>query len=164
MKKILLILAITSLATISWSQNHRTSIGLKGGSGIGLGGGGINLKHFLSGSNAIEVTLGGGHRNIRAQVLYEWQKSTGLAEGLDWYIGVGGDVGAWSGKYNHPVHGDYNRGLYLGAVAVLGLDWNIKNLTDVPLDFAIDTGPHIGLLNSGGFGWGGAFAIRYVLK
>jgi hypothetical protein len=150
----------------AFSQSYTTAIGLKGGNSGGyFGSGGINLKHFIAGSNALELTVGGGSNHLRAQLLYEWQKSIDAVDGLDWYVGLGGTVGTWSGSYVHP-NGKWTheRGLYLGAVGVVGLDWNLDPVIGIPLNVAIDAGPYVGIINSGNFGWGGAFAIRYILK
>lgn len=167
MNKLITILVALSLSTIGFSQSYKTAIGLKGGSigGLAFGGGGVNLKHFIGGKNALEFTAGGGSNHVRGQVLYEWQNDISAVDGLAWYIGVGGTVGAWGNNYYHPNgKSTYNRGLYLGANAVGGVDWSIEPLTSVPLDFAIDMGPYVGIINSNTFGWGGAFAVRYILK
>jgi len=166
MKKFALTLMILLSFTFGYSQTYQTAIGVKGLGGGHYGGGGINLKHFIAGPNALELTVGGGNRHLNAQLLYEWQHSTDLAEGLDWYVGLGGTVGTWRNGYYHPVHDDYyyKRGLYLDVNAVIGLDWNLEPVIDIPLGLAVDVGPSIGLINSRLWGWGGAFAIRYILK
>lgn len=167
MNKIIAFLITLSFSTFGFSQSYKTAIGLKGGSvgGLAFGGGGVNLKHFIGGKNALEFTVGGGSNHVRGQVLYEWQNDISAVDGLAWYIGVGGTVGAWGNSYYHSTGNvTYNRGLYLGANAVGGVDWSIEPLTSVPLDFAIDMGPYVGIINSNTFGWGGAFAVRYILK
>lgn len=161
------VLITITLATTSFGQSYKTAIGLKGGSigGLAFGGGGVNLKHFIGGKNALEFTVGGGVNHIRGQVLYEWQNNISAVDGLAWYIGAGGSVGAWGNSHYHPVRDvTYSSGLYLGANAVGGVDWSIEPLTSVPLDFAVDMGPYVGIVNSNVFGWGGSFAVRYILK
>ena len=93
------------LTTTGFSQSYKTAIGLKGGSigGLAFGGGGVNLKHFIGGKNALEFTVGGGINHIRGQALYEWQNNINAVEGLSWYIGAGGTVGAWGSNHYHPV-------------------------------------------------------------
>jgi hypothetical protein len=167
MRKIVLVVIGVFMLTFGFSQNHQMSIGLKGGNAAGgrLGGGGLNFKTFIGGNNALEFTVGGGSNHLRGSVMYEWQNSTGIADGLDWYIGIGGAVGTWNNTYVHP-NGKwtYNQGLYLGAVAAIGLDWNLDPLIGLPIDLAFDMGPYIGIINSVGFGWGGSGALRYVIK
>ncbi|MDX1651227.1 MAG: hypothetical protein R3277_01970 [Brumimicrobium sp.] len=167
-KKYTLAVLFVSSFLIGFSQSYQTAIGVKGGGygGGHLSGGGINFKHFLSGPNAIEATAGGGSNHFHLQVLYEWQKSTGWADGLDWYLGIGGTIGTWRTGYYHPVHDDfyYNSGFYLGANGVIGLDWNLEPALGVPIGLALDAGPSIGIINSRLWGWGGGFAIRYIIK
>ena len=144
------------------AQTYTTAIGIKSGSYARGGFGGLNLKHFISGENAIEVSVGGWDNYWRAQVFFEWQKPTGWTENLDWYVGLGGGIGAWSKNYWAPGQEDkYSSGMFIIGSGVLGLDYTIPG---IPINIALDTGPHIGIINSRGFGWGGGFAIRYVLK
>lgn len=167
MKKVLFLVAIIGTFTVGYSQSYTTAIGVKGGNVAGgfYGGGGINLKHFISGKNALEVTVGGGNNHLRGQLLYEWQNSLDIADGLDWYIGLGGSVGTWSSSNPHSNNKySYSKGLYLGANGVVGLDWNLEPATGVPIGIAMDVGPYIGIINSSRIGWGGAFALRYILK
>lgn len=167
MRKVFVLFVSLFLVVVGYSQNHQMSIGLKGGNAAGgvIAGGGLNFKTFIGGSNALEFTLGGGSNHLRGSAMYEWQKSTGWADGLDWYLGVGGAVGTWNSTYVYP-NGKltYNQGLYLGAMGAIGLDWNLDPLIGLPIDLAFDMGPYVGIINSGSFGWGGAFALRYVIK
>ena len=161
--KVLIVLILT-LNFTSFSQQYKTAIGLKGGSMTARSGfGGVNLKHFFTGSNAIEITASGGRGNYRIHGLYEWQNQTGWEEGLDWYVGIGGGAGFWRRNYWAPGHNKYglNDGFYLFGSAVIGLDYTFS---DLPLNLAIDTGPSVGIINTYGFGWGGGIAIRYILE
>ena len=166
MRKFVFIVFVLCLTSIAQGQSYQTAIGIKGGNVAGglEGGGGLNIKHFFSGSNAIEATVGLGRYHFNLRALYEWQKGLDESIGLDWYVGIGAAVGSWRGKWaTHPVHG-YNSGFYIGGVANIGLDWNLQRVANLPLDIALDTGPYIGLINSGSVGWGGGFAIRYILQ
>jgi len=167
MGKIVFLLSSVFIMTFGFSQNHQMSIGLKGGNAAGgrIVGGGMNFKTFIGGNNALEFTLGGGNNHLRGSVMYEWQNSTSIVDGLDWYIGVGGAVGTWNSADVYP-NGKwtYNQGLYLGAIAAIGLDWNLDPLIGLPIDLAFDMGPYVGIINSVGFGWGGSGALRYVIK
>tara|TARA_B100000508_G_scaffold137355_1_gene131547 strand:+ start:59620 stop:60126 length:507 start_codon:yes stop_codon:yes gene_type:complete len=168
MKRVLVVLSISMLTLFSYGQSYQTAIGLKGGNvGGGVaGGGGFNIKHFFAGSNAIEATVGLGRYHFNAQALYEWQHGLDESIGLDWYVGLGGTVGSWRGTWtNHPVYGNtYSRGFYLGANGAVGLDWNLESVLNLPLDIAVDVGPYFGIINSGAWGWGGGFALRYILQ
>ena len=163
--KIFLTFLVIFSCSFLFSQQYTSAIGIKGGSVHSRSGfGGLNFKHFLGGSNAIELTASAGTGNFRLQALYEWQKSTGWEEGLDWYVGVGGGLGTWRKDYwGGPGHGNsnYSSGFFLRGVAVIGLDYTFSS---VPINLALDTGPSVGIINTYSFGWGGGFAIRYVLK
>lgn len=144
------------------AQTYTTAIGIKTGGYARAGFGGLNLKHFISSENALEVTVGGGNNYWRAQVFFEWQKPTGWTENLDWYIGLGGGIGSWGSNYWGPnVNDKYSSGLFIIGSGVIGLDYTFPG---IPINIALDTGPHIGIINTRGFGWGGGLAIRYVLN
>lgn len=51
--------------------------------------------------------------------------------------------------------------MFIIGSGALGLDYTIPG---IPINIALDAGPHIGIINSRGFGWGDGLAIRYVLK
>lgn len=168
MRKISLLMVVLFISFLGYSQSYQTALGAKWGN---VGGGfsygyGLNIKHFFAGSNALEATVGLGRHHFNAQALYEWQKELDQSIGLDWYVGLGGTLGTWRGEWDdHPVFGDgYNRGFYLGANAVVGLDWNLERITSLPLGLALDVGPYLGVINSGYWGWNGAFAIRYIIN
>lgn len=141
------------------AQNYNVAIGLKGAF---QGWGALNVKGFIGRNNALEGTIGGGRNFVWAEMLYEWQNTTGLIEGLDWYLGAGGVLGTWNdGYFNTGNNFKYNRGFHLGARGVIGLDYTFS---DFPINLALDTGPYIGLINSYGFGWHGGLALRFTIK
>lgn len=147
MKKLLLIgLLLSSITTVSWSQQYSTAIGIKGGY-PSLGG--IDIKHFLSSGLAVEGTLGGYSNTLLISAMLEYQKSLPEPIGLDWYLGVGPILGVSSGS------------VVLSANGVIGVDYTFQ---DFPLNISLDTGPIISLSPSVGMGWGGGLAIRYALK
>jgi len=171
MRNLAVFTSVMMLSLLSYGQTYQHAIGLKGmnvGGGV-LGGGGINFKTFISEKNALEFTLGGGPYHITGQALYEWQNPTGWTEGLDWYLGAGVSLGSWGRSYDwddddFKKHNYYKRGFHLGIDGVIGLDFNIKPNTGVPMGFALSTGPYIGLINSPYFGWGASAAVRYIIK
>ena len=162
-KLLLVSLLVLSFCYNGHAQTYTTGVGLRGAT-FYPGSGGINLKHFISWQNALELTVGGGNNHLVGTLLYEWQRETGITPGLDWYVGAGGTVGSWRSSFVHPVHTNkttYSSGFYLGGRAVIGLDYVIP---DIPIGVALDVGPYIGIINSNSLGWGGAFAIRYILN
>ena len=155
MKKLFILSLLISISSFSYSQHYETALGVKGGY-TGWGFGGLNLKHFLVPKTALEITLGGSGHQLRSDILFEYQNATGFYKGLEWYVGAGASVGTWrKGVY------DFDKGLFLVGIVAVGLDFKFQ-LT--PISLALETGPTHGLINARGFGWSGAFAIRYVLK
>ena len=165
MKKLLLFVNILMLATLSYGQSYGSGIGLKSITSDGpFGGFGINYKTAIGGGSALDLTVGGGSNHLAAQLLYEWQKETGWTNGLDWYIGVGGTLGAWSSKYYWNDINYYDRGLFLAADAVIGLDFNLKPNTGVPIIISLEAGPSIGVINSRNFRINSALILRYIIN
>lgn len=140
----------------SMGQNYKAAVGIRGSY---FGWGALNAKFMLSQKHALEGTIGGGRNYLWAEGLYEWNNNISSVDGMNWYVGAGGALGSYANGYRY--RNDPYTGFHLGARAVLGLEYTIPS---VPLNFAIHTGPYIGLVNSYGFGWHGSFAIRFAFK
>jgi hypothetical protein len=159
MKKVLFILALISI-NYSFGQQYKTAIGIKGGYNFSSGAS-LNLKHFLGGSSAIEVSVGGGPHHLWLQGLYE--RNQALSKGFEWYWGLGGDLGFWSNgyKYYSKKYDHYYSGVWGGFDGVLGIEYTFQ---EIPLNLALDMGPTIRLFPYVGFGWAGGFALRFAIK
>jgi hypothetical protein len=157
MKKIVLLLVLSlGMISTSFGQQYKTAIGIKGGF---PGYGAVSIKHFL-GAGAIEGNIGGGARHIWLQGLYE--QNYGIDGGLEWYWGLGADVGFWDNDYywHHGNHYYYG-GSWGGLDGVLGLEYTFEQ---IPIDLALDAGPRIRLWPYVGFDFGGALAVRFAIK
>lgn len=113
--------------------------------GLMLGGPtGISAKHWLGGSDAIDIGLGTGPGlRLHADYLF------GLAQLLsntrdakmDLYLGVGGVVGVargWCGYYDRRRYCDGDA--FVGARVPIGLDITLRR---VPLEFGLEFAPGI---------------------
>lgn len=158
MKTLILLIGL-SLSTICLGQDYKTALGIKGGYFF-TGSGAISLKHFMSTFDAVEVNLGAGRNHLWVQALYERNQSFAGAEGLDWYWGVGGDLGVWSTE-RYPYRDVYYTGAWGGFDALIGLEYTVPSL---PLNFALDAGPSIRLFPYVGVGVSSALAVRYAFK
>jgi hypothetical protein len=147
----LVLLTFVFVSTISFSQSYKTAVGLKGGY---PGFGSLNVKHYISGSNAIEGSIGGSANFLWLQGLYEINKSL-PTDGLNWYVGVGPSIGFANTNNNT------SDGLFLMGTGLIGIEYTFQ---DLPINIALDSGPSIEVVPSFGFQWGGGFAIRYTLK
>ena len=157
MKKCLLF-SVLIFTLSAFGQQYKTSIGIKGGY---PGFGSLNIKHFFGGSSAIEGSLGGGARHIWLQGLYERNKA--LDQGVEWYYGIGADIGFWTNGYAYYNAGKNQSytGAWGGLDGVLGLEYTFE---DIPLNLAIDLGPSICLFPYVGLTWNGGLAIRYAFR
>ena len=151
MKHIICSVIVLIMGSVAIAQGYKTAIGFKGGY---PGYGSISVKHYLSSVNAIEGNIGTGSYGLWMQGLYEWNHDL-PTNGLNWYIGVGPNVGFQSSKLNNGSI------FYLSGSALLGIEYTFNN---IPLNLALDSGPIVQVLPQIGFGWGGGLAVRYAIK
>ena len=119
----------------------------------------ISYKHFLKDTKAIEGLGYLSSDGFRLTGLYELHFPMETAEGLQWYVGAGAHVGAWSSEWKDKHPGE-NESVAIGVDGVLGLDYKIKS---VPLNLSLDWQPSFNFIGYNYFegGWGG-LAIRYT--
>lgn len=160
MKTLILLVGI-SISTICLGQNYNTAIGVKGGYYF-TGGAALSVKHFMGSSSAFEINAGGGRYHLWVQALYERNMAIG-DRGLDWYWGLGGDLGIWSygHRYYYPRGEVYYTGAWGGVDALLGLEYTFPN---APINLALDAGPTIRLFPYVGVGVSSALALRFAIK
>lgn len=149
-------LVICSTFTLS-AQNYTTALGAR----LGFFNG-VTIKHFVSGSNAIEGIASFRWQGFALTGLYEWQKPIKGARNLDYFLGVGGHVGFWDHK--HYYWYDKNRGP--GTFTVIGVDF-IAGLeytfAEVPFNMGLDWKPAFNLIgDTHWWGDGIALSIRYT--
>lgn len=157
MKRLVLAALIVSLNASA--QQYNTAIGAKFGY---PGWASINLKHFFGGPSAIDASIGGGRNYFWIQALYE--RNYGITDGLEWYWGLGGDIGFWSNgyKYYHPKYDKYYGGTWLALDGVIGLEYTFS---EIPFNIALDLGPSVRLYPYTGYGWfTSSLALRYAIK
>jgi hypothetical protein len=159
MKKLgLLFACILSLGLINaQAQQKDWAIGLRLGDPSGL-----SVKKYLSSGNALDISLGSagylyggryrtyrdGYRSagVALMVNYLWQKDISGADGLQWYIGVGGMMSSRRyyrhGYWKHGVYygSEYSNSVSLGATGIIGLEWFIPN---TPISLFGDVGLYL---------------------
>lgn len=115
-------------------------------------GGGISLKHFLNGTNALEGIGYFWNQGMRITGLYEIHGPINDAQGLKWYIGPGAHIGFYNSR-----NGDAS---FIGLDGVLGLDYKFNG---APINMSIDWQPSFEFGDNRGFvgSWGG-LGIRYT--
>lgn len=130
-------------------SSYQTALGVKV-----WDGGGISLKHFVGGNNALEGIGYFWRQGARITGLYEIHGPINNAGGLQWYIGPGAHVGFYNDRYGN--------GSFIGIDGVLGLDYKFNG---APINISLDWQPSFEFGDARGFtgNWGG-LGIRYTLK
>lgn len=162
MKKIILTLAlIVSMAG---------TLSAQGGSTIGLRlGYPTELSYQMGFSDANRIELGLGFRSYGYGIgsnytqfsfsgVYQWVWDLSqIADGVNWYAGVGASVGYYS--YNY-INVKYSA-VPISILGQVGIEYNFSEL---PLRISLDYRPGIQVTSSGGFiGDGFALGVRYRL-
>jgi hypothetical protein len=156
MKRVLFGLAIIIATTLATNaQDYNTGIGVRGGLSQGL-----TVKHFISGTNAIEGLLSTRWRGFHITGLYEIHATAFNTPRLNWYYGFGGHIGSWGGYDNHPWFDDDEHHTVIGIDGILGIEYNIE---PIPFNISLDWKPGFNILGYTGF-WGDelALSIRFI--
>ncbi|MBQ0016887.1 MAG: hypothetical protein KBT04_07890, partial [Bacteroidales bacterium] len=132
------------------AQQHNIGLRLSGVYGFA---GEVSYQMPLN-NNRLELDLGlhnfEGWNYIHVSGVYQWLWN--IMGGLNWYAGVGANVGLYTGDES---------GLGLGVAGQVGIEYDF----DFPLQLSIDFRPNIGLDGHSGFGWGGiCLGVRYRLN
>lgn len=156
MKKLVLVSSIMLFGFLAKSQDYTTAFGLRGGLGSGF-----TIKHFISGTHAVEGIVSSRYRGFNVTGLYEVTNALPTA-GLNWYYGGGAHIGFWHGKYANPWFTENRSYTVIGVDGILGIEYTFL---DLPINISLDWKPAVNLIGYTGF-WGdaGAFSIRYTIK
>lgn len=146
MKKLVLgfALLVGSVFTISAQDISENAIGLRFGSGDGVGGE-ISYQKALGDNNRLEIDLGLANEftNFKATGLYQWVWS--LEEQFNWYAGFGGGIVSANGT-----------GIY--GAGVVGIEYNFN----APVLLSLDYRPEIGVAGGlDGLNSNVALSVRY---
>lgn len=162
-KNIISILVGISLSLSASAQVNPHAIGLRGGYGNYGGGGEITYQHGFGSSNRLELDLGwrgnngkNGFHHTEISGIYHWVWN--LDGGLNWYIGPGAQLGF----YDYNDNNDDVDGVTVNVGGQIGLEFDFNEL-GAPLLLSLDSRPMWGFLGgTRGFGYGGAFSLRYT--
>ncbi len=114
-------------------SSYKTGLGLGIDFGTGMTLVGPSVKHFFTTHNVGQFEALFGSNYTVLQAFYQYHKDIPNAAGLKWYLGAGAGVGL------------YRNGSHFLLKPTAGLDYKIK---DVPLSFAFDWRPTIGIGNN----------------
>lgn len=156
MKKHLLLLALSMLASHAFGQQYKTAVGIKGDwSTLNVDMAQFSVKHFFSPPNAVEVNFGAGRSYVWLEGLYLYNQP--MRNGFDWYAGGGVDLGYSNGRIFSPLVD----GFWGGATGVFGVE---HTFDFIPINVALDVGPTLRITPNfeGGFKVG--FSVRYAFR
>jgi len=153
MKHFFRLLTIVIIIVLT-ANNNTTAQVYKTGIGLRLGGSnGLTIKHFMTGSNAIEGIFSIHYSGFEIVGLYEIHNELKIPDAnikdLSWYYGGGAHVGA---------NATHTRA---GIDAVIGVEYPFK---EVPLTLGFDIKPYLDILNNTGRFFDTAFSVRYYFK
>lgn len=157
MMRILILIGITSFALAMQAQaqkigsNYRTAVGAKIYFGDGTTGG-INIKHFLNKTAALEGSLLFFDGAMGIEGLYEYHADIAGARGLKWYAGAGGIIAFATEKYARD-------DVALSLRGTLGLDYKISG---APINLAFDIDPTFNLAPATSFDFVSGLAFRFA--
>lgn len=136
MKKIIFVLALMmSMSEAISAQDMGKTIGIRFGYG-----GEISYQQPLGDANRLELDLGLNQYGFGLYGIYQWVWDlSSLADGFNWYAGVGGSIGSFYFG-NSLVN---NRNFNVGLVGQVGLEYNF----DIPLQLSLDYRPVFYFLN-----------------
>ncbi|MDG1331149.1 MAG: hypothetical protein P8P74_02385 [Crocinitomicaceae bacterium] len=161
-KQFIALMIFAAFGTIANAQVNPHAIGVRGGLGNFGRGGEVSYQHGLGSANRLELDLGwrgtsgvGGYSHLALTGIYHWVWN--IEGGLNWFAGPGARVGLYSDKSNGA-----NDGLTVSVGGQIGIEYDFNEL-GAPLQLALDTRPMWGFLGgTSGFGYGGAFSLRYT--
>lgn len=144
MKKIVVLLGLLALLTVSRTQaqsmgsEYRTAVGFK------FWPGGITIKHFIKDNAALEGIGYFWEHGFRFTGLYEFHGDINGAPGLKWYVGPGAHFGVYSDGYWRNDHYYDDGAASFGVDGVLGLDYKISG---APIALSLDINPYFEMLH-----------------
>ena len=142
MKKIILFFALVIVATGALkAQVDNKAIGLRLGSGFGYGAE-ISYQQPLSKTNRLELDLGLNSWGFGLNGVYQWVWDLSeLADGFNWYAGVGAGIGSYNFNYVRDPNGLSN--FSIGALGQVGIEYKFE----IPLTLSLDYRPGLYFLN-----------------
>jgi hypothetical protein len=143
MRKIIFTLAlVVSMVNVLMAQEDNKAIGLRLGSGFG-GGAEISYQQPLSKDNRMELGLGLNSWGFGLNGVYQWVWDlSDLADGFNWYAGVGAGIGSYN--FNYAINTHSPSDFSIGVLGQIGIEYRFE----IPLTLSLDYRPGIYLVPS----------------
>ena len=150
MKKIIIVLIIVSIGTIALNaQNYKTGFGIRLGYPYG-----INMKHFVSKTTALDATLISTGGNIGIVALIDWHGEIEGNKNWKWYWGPVAHL-----MFDF-IPDDYGNDVLIGLNAVVGAEYKLRN---TPISLSLDWVPSLNIIGEFGLDlFNAGLSIRYV--
>ena len=138
MKKFILSFAlVVSMIGALSAQADSKAIGLRLGSGFGYGAE-VSYQQPLGTAHRLELDLGLNSSGFGLNGIYQWVWDLSeLADGFNWYAGVGAGIGSYNFKYVNNPNDPSN--LSIGILGQIGIEYKFE----VPLTISLDYRPGI---------------------
>lgn len=149
---IVLALVSQNAAAQATGSSYRTALGAKVYFGDGTTGG-INIKHFLNSTGALEGSLLFEKGFMGIEGLYDWHQNIQGAPGLKWYVGGGGLL-------FFPTKDEYGNDVLFALRGALGLDYKFNG---APINLSFDLNPVFTLTPDTDFNFWAGLAFRFAL-
>jgi hypothetical protein len=159
MKKIVALLSLLALLTVSRTQaqalgsEYRTAVGVK------FWPGALTIKHFIKDDAALEGLINFWGHGFRFTGLYEFHGNINSAPGLKWYVGPGAHIGRYSDRYWHNDRYYEDGAASFGVDGVLGLDYKINS---APIALSLDVNPFVEFLHGAYVDVWGGLGIKFT--
>src|SRR5690554_494255 len=131
-KKVFTLTLIIFLALAVNAQDYNTGIGVRAGTSNGL-----TIKHFIGTGSVLEgifATRWGGYNFTGLYQVYNQAFNTNR---LNWFYGVGGHIGSYSGD-EHRRFDDEEKHLLFGIDGIIGMEYNFMG---IPFNISLDWKP-----------------------
>ena len=154
MKKILLLITIIALGSITSAQINSKALGIRLYGGDNFSGAELSFQKGLSQNNRVEFDASFGVKSDNTRLaligIYHWVWN--IDSGLNWYVGPGASISFDNYSNNNSIN--------IGLGGQLGIEYNFN---DLPLLISLDTRPMWDFLGDvKGLGWGAALGFRYT--
>ncbi|MDP4238124.1 MAG: hypothetical protein Q8904_01465 [Bacteroidota bacterium] len=142
MKRFFLTLTLfVSMVGALRAQADNKAIGIRFGGGFGYGGE-ISYQQPLNKDHRLEVDLGLNSWGFGLNGVYQWVWNlSDLADGFNWYAGVGAGIGSYNFDYNTNRNAGHVAGL--GILGQIGIEYKFE----IPITLSLDYRPGIYVLN-----------------
>lgn len=153
LKKLLFTALLMTAVATTVNAQYNSALGVR----LGYDNG-VSLKHFFAPASAGEFIVAFSPNYFQLTGLYEYQQPVPDVRGLEWYLGLGGHIGAI-----HKHKERYDGTFLIGADLIGGIEYIFPQ---APFTISLDWKPSINFTQSYNDYWysGFALSLRYRFR